>query len=932
MPNENRPPGDEGLHVGQTDGDRNDGHILGGEPRDFHRGDTTPKFRSGSARDEIEIGLPLLFGSPGRVVELRALGVRGVGGKGVVSGYFTDKEKFIEAALELDGRAAGIYATMNVVNPALLARANNRLVYQPKQTTSEGEILRRVYLLIDTDPKRPSGISATDAELALALNVAREIVDFLASKGFPEPARAMSGNGGHSVYAIDLPAADQGLIADVLRALAFRFNTNAVTVDESVSPACQLLKLYGTQARKGDPTSDRPHRRSFIRLPKGGMSVVPTELLRKVASLAPEVDLKAGTDASGRDLDIDGLLDRAGIEVEQAGEWSGGRRWVLKVCPFNPEHQDSAAYVVRLASGALAAGCHHNSCQGRGWHDLRDRIDPGWQDRRAGSVSSVSVVHGAPTKTWTDPEPLPSELLPVAPFELGLLPESFQEWIADIAERIQCPPDFPAVAAMVAIAGVVGRKIGIRPKRHDDWLVVPNLWGTAIGRPGVLKTPAILEPLKPLKRLELEAKKKFEDALTDFEAKKLVAEAQKKKSKDEIREALEEGRDGLEEAKRAAAAKPKLPHRHRYLVNDSTVEKLGELLNQNPNGLVVYRDELVGLLFSLDKEGQEGARSFYLEAWNGTGRYTYDRVERGTVDIEAAIVSILGGIQPGPLGAYLHHAVAATVQDDGLMQRFQLGVWPDISKQWKNVDRWPDSEARKLAFEVFESLDQLDPAKAGATTDEFDDDAIPWVRFTDNAQDLFDSWRAELERRARSGEEHPAIESHIAKYRSLVPSLALLIHLAEGQAAPVGEGPLKKAIGWAGYLETHARRIYSVAVNPDLFAARALAGKLENGAIKDGFSLRDVYRPGWTHLASRDQAKRAVEALIDHGWLCEVVEKNPNGGAPATTYRINPRVSERPGNPTDKTDKTSSDPSSVSSGSTPTRPPVALPEGFEEVL
>lgn len=95
------------------------------------------------------------------------------------------------------------------------------------------------------------------------------------------------------------------------------------------------------------------------------------------------------------------------------------------------------------------------------------------------------------------------------------------------------------------------------------------------------------------------------------------------------------------------------PIRRRYITNDPTVEKLGEILNQNPNGVLVSRDELVGLLRNLDKTGQEAARAFYIEAWNGNGRFTYDRVGRGTVDIEAAIVSIVGCIQPGPLRGYL---------------------------------------------------------------------------------------------------------------------------------------------------------------------------------------------------------------------------------------------------------------------------------------
>lgn len=84
------------------------------------------------------------------------------------------------------------------------------------------------------------------------------------------------------------------------------------------------------------------------------------------------------------------------------------------------------------------------------------------------------------------------------------------------------------------------------------------------------------------------------------------------------------------------------PQRRRYVVNDSSVEKMGEILSANPNGVLVFRDELTGFLRSLEREGQEVGRAFYLEAWNGTGRFTYDRIGRGTVDIEAYCISILG--------------------------------------------------------------------------------------------------------------------------------------------------------------------------------------------------------------------------------------------------------------------------------------------------
>lgn len=117
---------------------------------------------------------------------------------------------------------------------------------------------------------------------------------------------------------------------------------------------------------------------------------------------------------------------------------------------------------------------------------------------------------------------------------------------------------------------------------------------------------------------------------------------------------------------------PEKPTRQRYKVNDPTVEKFGELLNENPNGLLVIRDEITALLKHLDKAEHSADRAFYLEAWNGNQSFTYDRIGRGTVDITALTLSVIGGIQPAVIKPYITNATNGGSSDDGLLQRFQL--------------------------------------------------------------------------------------------------------------------------------------------------------------------------------------------------------------------------------------------------------------------
>lgn len=491
-----------------------------------------------------------------------------------------------------------------------------------------------------------------------------------------------------------------------------------------------------------------------------------------------------------------------------------------------------------------------------------------------------------PGADWPDPEPLPDARLSVPAFDLALLPEALRPWIADIAERMQAPPDFPAIGAMVSLAAVVGRRIGIRPKQRDDWTVVPNLWGAIVGRPGVLKTPALTEAMRPLERLAAQARESHAAAMQKHGAQAELTKARREILRAELRAKKDRRADAAILADlQALAGQGAEPVEVRYLTNDPTVEKLGELLAANPAGVLVFRDELTGWLRSLDREGREGDRSFYLEAWNGTGAYTYDRIGRGTLHIEAATVSVLGGIQPGPLAAYVREAAGDGRGADGLLQRFQLLAWPDDPADWRNVDRWPDTDAKNAAFEVFERMAGLDPLAVGGR----DDDGLPYLRFDPAAQEAFDEWRQDLEVRLRNGEPE-AIEAHLSKYRSLVPSLALLCHLADQpHGGPVTLTAMLRAADWCEYLEAHARRLYAQGLGADYSAAHALAARIRRGDVPDGSTPRDIYRSGWANL-DKDATYRGLEALADCGWLSlEDVPTGKGGGRPSAVIRLNPK-------------------------------------------
>ena len=525
---------------------------------------------------------------------------------------------------------------------------------------------------------------------------------------------------------------------------------------------------------------------------------------------------------------------------------------------------------------------------------VKERIDTARQQQPAAPIPAAPE----PAVSWKELKPLPPALPEAPVMPDSLIPPVLAPWLCDICERTQIPLDFVAAPAIAALASVIGRTVGIYPKRHDDWLCVPNLWGVVIGRPGVLKSPALADALKPLRRLAVEAEGEHKEASRTAEAAAVVVQAQIDAAKADARgaaKANDQAKLTMAENDLAQLAE-KLDelavHEKRYIVNDGTVEKLGELLNYNPRGLLLVRDELVGLLRSLDKAGHENDRAFYLESWAGTGAFTYDRIGRGTLHIPALTLSIIGGMTPGKLQSYINGALAGGIDDDGLLQRFQLIVWPEVGEDFKNVDRFPNTEAKNAAFEIYRRLDGLTPESLGA---EVVEDQVPGLRFAPDAQELFNEFRGALEIRIRGGDgTTPAFESHMSKYRSLMPSLALIFHLIDavgGQAqVPVNLEAARLAAMWCDYLEHHARKVYAPELYLDLTAAHLLASKIRAGAVVDEMHVREIYRPQWSGLTTPEVVCEGIR-LLERCNMARIVQKD-TGGRQADVIQLHPSLKQ----------------------------------------
>ena len=330
----------------------------------------------------------------------------------VVSGYYNDYKKLARDIEPLDGKIS-IYITINPCKPELLIRSPNRLRFSAKMTTSDDDILCDLWFPIDTDPIRPAGISSTDVELKAALAKRDEVAEFL-SRWAPT-VKGISGNGGHGLIRLTGYPNDQRTRQAKQRLLHFlsdRFSDwevdgngrfildsrgrkllrqNGVSVDSTVFNMSRIWKLYGTLACKGDDTSQRPHRRSYLDI----LDVKPVDLYAYLDEIIP---IKEGPKLNpfpefsgqkriaarpeGNSMNDFPLLDVASYLDMWGGEWrikdKGDVAWYqFRICPIHRDYDGDKweCGICQFPSGKMGAKCMHDPVYG--WQDFKAALgDP----------------------------------------------------------------------------------------------------------------------------------------------------------------------------------------------------------------------------------------------------------------------------------------------------------------------------------------------------------------------------------------------------------------------------------------------------------------------------------------------------------------------------------------------------------------------------
>lgn len=318
-----------------------------------------------------------VFRDGSELVEVRILG------KFSYSGYFKNIDNLIECIKPYEEMPdEQIYFTLNVIDDGCYGRAQcEKFVKSPKQTTSDANITKRKWVLIDYDPVRVVGTNATEEEFEFAHKKAQRVFSYLRNIGFNDPVICKSGNGWHTIYRCDLPNTDEvkEVLSQFLQSIALMFTDDKVDIDESVFNAARICKLYGTTAKKGANLPERPWRMSEIVYIPEDVKVNDISLFKKVASLLPKDEpvhtqqYRSGN--NNEPFDLERFLNEHGVQYkkETCAKWT---KYVLDHCFFNTEHRGKDAAIIQMASGAIKYTCLHNSCQQHTWQEVRQMLDP----------------------------------------------------------------------------------------------------------------------------------------------------------------------------------------------------------------------------------------------------------------------------------------------------------------------------------------------------------------------------------------------------------------------------------------------------------------------------------------------------------------------------------------------------------------------------
>jgi hypothetical protein len=374
--------------------------------------------------DNLKRSISVLF-KPAETIEMRCVGDR------TLNGYYRYVDKLAQDAYALNhdiNPKQNVYVCLNPVLPELFPRrADSYGVTGRGGCVKDSQVVCRRWLLVDIDPVRPSGTSATEAQKQAASTLAENVYAWLSERlGKDCLIFADSGNGSHILIRLDdipVDAQSRWVCEKFLKMLSDRFSMEEAKVDKKTFNAARICTLYGTHKRKGSNTEENPHRPSKLVHVPNPLTPVDWETLASMVEpfhgkpriVQPPVD-------NGQVWDIPPLLEQHGLKhtCDDQYQTSSGElatRWVLEVCPWNADHNDNAAWIVQWPNGAVAAGCQHDGCSGKDWQELKRQ----WNIPVTNGISAADIVFSNPkgssisfASSESYQAPPPPKLLPIS--------------------------------------------------------------------------------------------------------------------------------------------------------------------------------------------------------------------------------------------------------------------------------------------------------------------------------------------------------------------------------------------------------------------------------------------------------------------------------------------------------------------------------------
>ncbi|MDY3561967.1 DUF3987 domain-containing protein [Gemmata sp. JC673] len=456
------------------------------------------------------------------------------------------------------------------------------------------------------------------------------------------------------------------------------------------------------------------------------------------------------------------------------------------------------------------------------------------------------------------------------PFPVGALPQPARGLVTAGAKAIGCDPSYLALPLLVALASAIGTTRRLELKR--GWSAPAILWAAVVGESGTAKTPAFKLVMRPPRDRQRKAMERHDDEKKQYEVELARWEkdyAAWKRSKGTTLD---------------PPAKPDAPESKRYVVSDITVEALAPILQANPRGVLLARDELAGWLGSFDRYAGNGKSGTDSANWLSMFNAESVVVDRKTgtprtVYVTQAAVCVAGGIQPG----ILQRALGAEHRESGLAARLLLACPPRKAKTWTEADIDPRAEAEMAALfdQLYELqptetegepqpvLVRLSPAAKSAWTAYYDAHAAEQADLTG---DLSAAWSKLEEYAARL-----ALVVHFVRWAAHDPKLA--------NAEIVDAESMAAGITLAGWFKHEARRVYALLSESE--ADRDRRRLVEWVERRGGRTTAREAQQGCRWLSKAGTAEAALEELVKLGrgsWLPpQTTEK---GGRPKRVFTL----------------------------------------------